>query len=77
MNKYCGQVRGQSETVASRRGSEDSGLRVPAQSYDGSVIIVMHDDKVTIEIADGVSSFYGQSYFHGTIEELKERLLKE
>lgn len=67
-----------SDTTASRRGSKNSGIRSSAQSYDGSVILKMFDDdgtvKVNVEIAED-SSIYGQSYFCGTIDELKEVLI--
>lgn len=66
MSKFYGQVQGQAQSIASRRGSQY--IRVSAQSWDGSVItrMVYDDDdvlKVQIEIDDG-SSMYGQSYFY-------------
>lgn len=76
MAKFYGQVFGQAQTEATRRGSRD--IKVSAQSYDGSVITYLEYDKdgqleVTIAIAEGSSS-YGSTYFTGSLEELKERL---
>lgn len=80
MAHFYGQVEGYRETRATRVGSKASGIKSSVQSYDGSVIVKMIDDngvtKVTIEIDGSNSSFYGQSYFHGTIDELKKALLK-
>lgn len=73
MSAYYGQVRGNSETTASRRGTESSGLRVSAQSWGGSVIVVMKSGIVDIEVSGG-SDFYGNTEFSGTIEELKQAL---
>ena len=77
MSKFYGQVRGQADTLASRRGSNASGLRVSAQSWDGSLVTTMRyvDDKlyITLEYAD-TSSFYGQTIFDGTLEELTAKL---
>lgn len=79
MSTFYGQVSGQAQTVATRRGSRNSGLTVSAQSWDGSVITdLSYNDKddliVTIKISDGSSSF-GGTYFCGTLDELKEKLL--
>ena len=76
MSEYYGQVSGMSDTVASRRGSKASGIRASAQSWKGSVIVVMYNDMVSIEISEG-SSISGTTYFRGTIDELKEQLGKE
>lgn len=73
MSTYYGQVKGNAETTASRRGTEQSGLRVSAQSYNGSVILVMKNGCVDVEIAEG-SSIYGHTEFSWTIEELKKAL---
>lgn len=76
MSKFSGQVQGSAQTPASRRGTND--IEVSAQSWDGSVITRLHYDNenrliVELFIGDG-SSFCGQSYFYGTIEELKNKL---
>lgn len=73
MATYYGQVKGNAETTAARRGTEKSGLRVSAQSWEGSVIVVMRDGTVEIEIAEG-SGMYGYTEFTGSIEELKAAL---
>lgn len=69
MSKYYGQVKGSADTVASRRGTEKSGIRVSAQSWDGSVIVCMHNDRVDIEMSQD-SSMHGTTMFSGTLEEL-------
>ena len=76
MAKFYGKISGSGNTVATKTGTERTGLKVSAQSYNGSVIVRMFGDKVEIEISD-TSSSYGQSYFHGTIEELKAKLSRE
>lgn len=79
MSKYYGQVKGMSNTVASRRGSEASGIKASVQSYDGSVIVRMTNvggkNMVDIEMAEG-SDFSGKSFFYGTMDELKQALKK-
>ena len=64
--------------LATRLGSKDSGLKVSAQSYDGSVITKLsYNEKdelvISIELSDG-SSCYGDRVFSGTLKELKEKL---
>jgi hypothetical protein len=76
MARFYGQVYGQARTEASRRGSRD--IKVSAQSWNGSVITYLEYDEndqlvVDISISDGSSS-YGNTYFRGSLEELKERL---
>lgn len=72
MATYYGQVKG-GGTAATRTGTKNSGIRVSAQSYDGSVIVDLRDGKVSIETAKD-SSFYGRTIFTGTIEELETKL---
>ena len=70
MSKFYGQLEGQAQTVATRRGSTKSGIKVSAQSRDNSVILYMTEGKegkegkprIRIEIADG-SEFYGKEFF--------------
>ncbi len=76
MAKFYGQISGSGNTVATKTGTERTGLKVSAQSYDGSVIVLMIGDRVEIEISD-TSSFTGSTYFYGTIEELKAKLSRE
>ena len=60
---FYGQVSGSGMTAASRQGTQVSGLRASAQSWNGSVIVYMHGDgMVDIEIAEG-NAFYGKNYF--------------
>lgn len=78
MAHFYGQVKGSASTTASRGGTHNSGLRVSAQTYDGSVIVAVMDGEngepvFTIEVDDG-SSFYGNEVFSGTIAELVRAL---
>lgn len=81
MATFYGQVAGNSEIVVARQGSFDSGIHSSAQSYHGSVdVSLRYKDKeivdslmVKIGISNG-SSMYGNNYFYGTIEELKQAL---
>ena len=75
---FYGQVDGKSQTVASRLGSRNSGIKASVQSWDGSVITALRyndngDLIVKIYISDD-SAFQGDKYFDGTLEELKKRL---
>ena len=78
MASYYGQVEGSAQTAATRVGSHKSGIKVCAQSWDGSVIVKMHEDgggamRVRLELADG-SAPYGTCAFDGTMDELCGRL---
>lgn len=75
MSAFYGQVEGSAKTSASRRGSKD--IKVSAQSWNGSIQTRLYydGDDLMVDITIGEeSSFTGYSYFHGTLEELKERL---
>lgn len=76
MAQFYGQVRGMSDTTASRRGGRD--IRVSAQSWNGSLITIMHynGDELMVELQmnDG-SEFSGVTVFYGTFEELRAKLL--
>lgn len=77
MSVFYGQVTGQASTTASRRGSVNSGLRVSAQSWEGSVItkLTQVDGKTMVEIQiSDESSTTGRQYFYGSIDQLKEVL---
>lgn len=79
MATFYGQISGNRGT-ASRLGSMQSGLKVSAQSWNGSVITQLSYDskdtlKIKLSIDDG-SSFYGETMFNGTLEELKAVLKK-
>ena len=74
MASYYGQVEGNAQTAATRVGSRKSGIKVCAQSWDGSVIVKMYEDadgamRVRLELADGSSSS-GTRAFDGTMDEL-------
>lgn len=80
MSVFYGQVSGQAETTASRRGSYNSGIRVSAQSWDGSLITKMYysggdDLMVEIEVSDG-SSMYGITVYSGKFDDFVNEMLK-
>lgn len=77
MSKFCGTVVGSARTEATRRGFD--GIRVSAQSYDGSLITRMRYDgqgnlKVQLDMNDGSSSCSGRTVFWGTFDELRQKL---
>lgn len=79
MAKYYGLVKG-NRGAASRIGSSSSGLWTSAQSWNGSLIVYVHDGDgdepvFDIEISGG-SSACGRRAFSGTLGELKEKLAK-
>lgn len=60
---------------ATRGGSKNSGLRVAAQSYDGSLITFMdydNDDKLRVElrVREGSGAYGGDEIFRGSLEDL-------
>ena len=65
---------------ATRMGSKSSGFRSSCQSYDGSVVTRMCDKDgttmVSILVADGSTSYGGETLFYGTIEDLKKKVAK-
>lgn len=78
MSKLYGTLQG-CRGEATRCGSKDSGIRVSAQSYEGSVIVKMKLDEndqpiVTLLISEGSSSYGNKEVFTGSIEELKAKL---
>ena len=77
MSKFYGQVEGQASTVASRRGSANSGLKVSAQSWEGSVIVRLWENNegetmVEISKAEGSTSWGGDTLFWGKLKDLKK-----
>lgn len=72
---------------ATRCGTRNSGIRVSAQSWNGSLITYLDqnekDEKPTVRlyVSDGssCSSWSAEEVFHGTLDELKEafNLLKD
>lgn len=78
MSTFYGQVEGMSQTVASRRGSRDSGIKASVQSWDGSLISRMWYDndgnlKVALEVSNDSSS-YGDTIFRGSLDDLRSLL---
>ena len=77
MSKFYGTVDGsENRTDATRCGHRY--IHVSAQSWDGSIITRMHYDRegnliVQLEHNDG-SSTYGDTIFHGTMDELLQKL---
>ena len=78
MSAFYGQVIGQAETPASRRGTAKSGIKVTAQSWDGSLITQMRyndDDDLMVDLfVNDSSSAYGRLIFCGSLQELEEAL---
>lgn len=82
MSLLYGTVTGQSDISATRSGSRNSGIRVSAQSFDGSVIVDMdylrEDDFPTVRIGtsdiSATSTDYGSPDFVGTFEDFKKLL---
>jgi len=82
MSALYGTVYGMSDTAATRRGSKNSGIKVAAQSYDGSVIVSLDylgDDQLpTVTVGTSKSSStcsdWSSQDFRGSIEEFNELL---
>jgi len=77
MSAFYGMIKG-NRGAATRGGTKNSGYRAAAQSWDGSVAVVLDYDsegklQVKLEIAKG-SSPYGFTAFKGTLEELEAKL---
>lgn len=77
MSKFYGQVEGQASTVASRRGSANSGIKVSAQSWESSVIVRLWENNesetmVEISKAEGSTSWGGETLFWGKLKDLKK-----
>lgn len=72
MSRFYGQVRGNAQTSASRRGTSITGIRSSVQSYDGSIAMYLRDTKhgmmLRVEHAEG-SDMYGNTIFDGTMNE--------
>lgn len=78
MAKFYGQVSGSANTTATRRGSAKSGIKASVQSWDGSVITELNENKdgetiVSVSFSNESSS-YGREVFRGTISELVAKL---
>ena len=77
MSKFYGTVIGQAATSATRRGSENSGIRTAAQSYDGSVqVSLRYNDEGQLEIrltcSDNSSVYGDKTLYDGSFEGLKK-----
>lgn len=69
MATFCGQVKGNGRTGATRQGSEVSGIAASVQSYDGSLTIEMtHDENGGLRVqvyAGRGSKMYGSTVYRG------------
>lgn len=78
MAKFYGQTIGSASTIATRRGSANSGIKSTVQSWSGSVITELNEDqdgKIILNLSvSNESSSYGDSIFKGTIAELVAKL---
>lgn len=77
MSKFYATIQGQAGE-ATRRGSVNSGIRASVQSWNGSVITDLSEDKdgktiVSVSFSNDSSS-YGREVFKGTISELVAKL---
>lgn len=75
MAKFYSTIQG-SAGEATRRGTENSGIRASVQSYSGSVItrLESEDDKIilSVDTSNDSRSSWGNRQFRGTIEEFNE-----
>ena len=77
MSKFYGQIKGQAETTASRRGSAKTGIQASVQSYDGSIILWLREvrGELWLDVSyDEDSSFRGHTIWDGPLEEFVERI---
>ena len=77
MSKFYGTVVGSSRTEATRRGFD--GIKVSAQSWDGSLITRMRYDQggrlmVQLDKSNESTSCWGRTIFWGTLDELEQKL---
>lgn len=80
MSKFYGTVVGSARTEATRRGFD--GIKVSAQSWDGSLITRMRYDQggrlmVQLDKSNESSSCWGKTIFWGTLDELEQKLKGE
>lgn len=76
MSTFYGTVEG-NRGEATRCGSEQSGIRASAQSWNGSVIVRLchRDGELMVSVATSdVSDCYGFTKWYGTFNEFKELL---
>lgn len=78
MSRYYGTLKG-NRGLATRQGTSDSGLKVSAQSWNGSLITYIHDGPNDQEpifdlmVSTG-SELVGHTIFSGTLNELIKKL---
>lgn len=77
MAKFYGTIKGARESVATKTGTRASGLRVSAQSWDGSVIVDLWEDEqgkavFSLRFAEGSESVRGSEFLRATPAELRE-----
>lgn len=75
MAEFYGQVKGQSATSATRCGTKNSGIKVAAQSWNGSVIVEMREGRdgatnVRISVNGGSSPYGREDVYCGTLDAL-------
>lgn len=80
MSKFYGTVSGSARTEATRRGHD--GIKVSAQSWDGSLITRMSHDgsgrlMVQLDKSNDSTSCWGKTIFWGTLDELEQKLTSE
>lgn len=79
MSRFYGQVRGNAQTSASRRGTSNFGIRSSVQSYDGSIAMYLRDTKhgmmLRVEHDEG-SSLFGNTIFDGSMDEFVRMCLE-
>lgn len=80
MSKFYGTVVGSARTEATRRGFD--GIKVSAQSWDGSLITRMRYDQggrlmVQLDKSNESTSCWGKTIFWGTLDELEQKLKGE
>lgn len=77
MSTFYGSLRGNRGT-ATRCGSRNSGIKVSAQSWNGSVVTELSyndQDELMVDISvSDASSSYGNRIFYGTFEEYVKKL---
>lgn len=79
MSMFYGQVHGQAESTASRRGSAKSGISASVQSWNGSIILWLREfkDELWLDVSyDEGSSFRGHTLWDGPLEEFVNILSK-
>ena len=79
MAKFYGTIKGARDSVATKTGTKNSGLRVSAQSWDGSVIVELWENQegqavFSFRFAEGSESAGGREFLRATAAELAEKV---